>query len=200
LFWLGSINAATIFNDTYNWVDPISSGEVQITADVFDNFGGDFTRYEWRYTVDNISYDPEPGLTTGFSGLHLVFALPGVADIGDQYGPAEWVFNQDHEGLDLYLPVPAIPPAGIGWDTAITLLPGIMPGSSGEFGFTTSDQVFIGLYGPGLTVAHSNVVNGVAVGFFTGNIAAPFVPIPAAVWLFGSGLISLIGLARRKKS
>ena len=26
------------------------------------------------------------------------------------------------------------------------------------------------------------------------------VPIPAAVWLFGSGLIGLIGIARRKKS
>ena len=26
------------------------------------------------------------------------------------------------------------------------------------------------------------------------------VPVPAAVWLFGSGLIGLIGIARRKKS
>jgi hypothetical protein len=29
---------------------------------------------------------------------------------------------------------------------------------------------------------------------------APAVPIPAAVWLFGSGLIGLVGIARRKKS
>ena len=42
---------------------------------------------------------------------------------------------------------------------------------------------------------------------FTGqdNVAiGPFpvseVPVPAAVWLFGSGLIGLIGIARRKKS
>jgi hypothetical protein len=34
-------------------------------------------------------------------------------------------------------------------------------------------------------------------GFVT---AAPAVPIPAAVWLFGSGIIGLIGIARRKKS
>ena len=26
------------------------------------------------------------------------------------------------------------------------------------------------------------------------------VPVPAAVWLFGSGLIGLIGIARRKKA
>ena len=29
---------------------------------------------------------------------------------------------------------------------------------------------------------------------------APAVPVPAAVWLFGSGLIGLIGVARRKKA
>jgi hypothetical protein len=29
---------------------------------------------------------------------------------------------------------------------------------------------------------------------------APVVPVPAAVWLFGSGLLGLIGLARKKKS
>ena len=30
--------------------------------------------------------------------------------------------------------------------------------------------------------------------------AAPVIPIPAAVWLFGSGLLGLIGIARRKKA
>jgi len=35
----------------------------------------------------------------------------------------------------------------------------------------------------------------------TGGVqVAPTVPIPAAAWLFGSGLIGLIGLARRKKA
>ena len=31
-----------------------------------------------------------------------------------------------------------------------------------------------------------------------GDVGAPIIPIPGAVWLFGSGLIGLIGLARRK--
>ena len=30
--------------------------------------------------------------------------------------------------------------------------------------------------------------------------SAPAVPVPAAVWLFGSGLLGLVGVARRKKS
>jgi len=31
-----------------------------------------------------------------------------------------------------------------------------------------------------------------------GNVSA--VPVPAAVWLFGSGLLGLVGIARRKKA
>lgn len=30
--------------------------------------------------------------------------------------------------------------------------------------------------------------------------ASPVVPVPAAVWLFGSGLLGLVGVARRKKA
>jgi hypothetical protein len=32
----------------------------------------------------------------------------------------------------------------------------------------------------------------------SGNVGAAIVPLPAAVWLFGSGLLGLIGMARRK--
>lgn len=37
-------------------------------------------------------------------------------------------------------------------------------------------------------------------GFYIDNVNISAVPIPAAVWLFGSGLIGVIGLARRKLS
>lgn len=41
--------------------------------------------------------------------------------------------------------------------------------------------------------------NSQGIALFGGAALAP-VPVPAAIWLFGSGLIGLIGIARRKKA
>ena len=35
---------------------------------------------------------------------------------------------------------------------------------------------------------------------YDGTFEVSSVPVPAAVWLFGSGLLGLIGVARRKKA
>lgn len=62
-------------------------------------------------------------------------------------------------------------------------------------------------YVGGLNLSFSTVNPNVGVGqsfnsndIFSGDIVNNPVPVPAAVWLFGSGLIGLIGIARRKKS
>ena len=51
------------------------------------------------------------------------------------------------------------------------------------------------------SVRRGLTVNATATFEFT-YTAAPIssVPVPAAIWLFGSGLLGLIGVARRKKS
>jgi hypothetical protein len=35
---------------------------------------------------------------------------------------------------------------------------------------------------------------------FSGIVEQTAVPVPAAVWLFGSGLLGLVGIARRKQT
>ncbi len=86
-------------------------------------------------------------------------------------------------------------------------------GSFTDF-FNSNDKVFlyslgeVGLINPGASVtgaflfepallASSGVVFGSNGGVNTA-ITVSAVPVPAAVWLFGSGLIGLVGIARRK--
>ncbi len=55
--------------------------------------------------------------------------------------------------------------------------------SAGTLGtFTGTDDNFDGIYGE----------------WNTGSFTAAVVPVPAAVWLLGSGLLGLVGIARRK--
>jgi len=54
------------------------------------------------------------------------------------------------------------------------------------------------LFNPAL-LASSGLVIGTN-GTTNSAIAVSAVPVPAAIWLFGSGLLGLVGIARRKKS
>lgn len=67
---------------------------------------------------------------------------------------------------------------------------GLQPGEESLFYFIKTNAT---TYKPGSTV----LING---GIAAIPSYAPAIPVPAAVWLFGSGLIGLIGVARRKKS
>ena len=58
---------------------------------------------------------------------------------------------------------------------------------SGSFNFTLGD-------------GNSQIFTSVAGGFVDSIGTADAVPVPAAVWLFGSGLLGLVGVARRKKA
>lgn len=54
-----------------------------------------------------------------------------------------------------------------------------------------------GGHGPFLAAAHIQNTTGAGTGG-SGWIAPAPIPVPAAIWLFGSGLIGLAGVARRK--
>ena len=58
------------------------------------------------------------------------------------------------------------------------------------------------LYGPGILASQLFVVLQGTSGpiYASGGQPVNAVPLPAAVWLFGSGLLGLAGLARRKKA
>ena len=65
--------------------------------------------------------------------------------------------------------------------------------------------IILGDYFADLALSNNDIVGGTwqaNVPFVPTNgwTATRVVPVPAAVWLFGSGLIGLVGMARRKKA
>ena len=91
---------------TYNWTDPASGGEVEITENVYKS--GDLMK--WEYVVYNHNYDPEPGITNGFSGFQIQFPVQ-VAEVANQMNPGgttgPWQQNA-FSGV--------APPWGVEWD------------------------------------------------------------------------------------
>jgi len=65
-----------------------------------------------------------------------------------------------------------------------------------QFNFTGIDALSFESYGG----TNAGYTGGSGVHFAMEEFTYNAVPIPAAVWLFGSGLIGLIGIARRKKA
>ena len=70
---------------------------------------------------------------------------------------------------------------------------------------SATSGIIIGDYFADLALSNNDIVDGtwVADGAFLptdGWTATRPVPVPAAAWLFGSGLLGLVGMARRKKS
>jgi hypothetical protein len=78
-------------------------------------------------------------------------------------------------------------------------------GSGGKVLGTATGQSMNYTSGNGLFVGQTFVQGGPLVGLrvsigFLGNDPPSLVPVPAAVWLFGSGLLGLFGVARRRKA
>jgi hypothetical protein len=86
----------------------------------------------------------------------------------------------------------------------------IATGTSGTLDLIGGDEFILGLNMGGTWLTDTSVVslgaNSYQVGFNNAGTLVtvdvriiPAVPVPAAVWLFGSGLLGLVGIARRKK-
>lgn len=98
---------------------------VVITLDVYDGQPGG--RYLWQYTVENISYDPVPGNTNGFSGFETYLPTP-IAEIAD---------ITPNDGTVPPWEVNCCSGNPVEWDRDNTAGDGIMPGQTGVFSFTT---------------------------------------------------------------
>jgi hypothetical protein len=127
---------------SYTWTDPVSGGQANITQNVYEGVEivepdgtvvfvpHDMT---WEYVVTNLSYDPEPGITNGFSGFQLLFPGP-VPELYNQQSPAVGGPWQQNAFSGQF------PPFGVEWDAALPGA-GIMPGQTGTFSFSTFERM-----------------------------------------------------------
>ena len=188
-----SLTGAQI-NDVVNTNIVPGNGEIPATGLVYNVTGSTVTNPAGRaIQATNFTYDPTnlTGTATGQIGLGGVLRFMG--NFGGIFATGDYALKYDATrvgnaagGSGWYLlnnygfPVP-------GWDlTDITA-------SSDPFSLSLSGTL---KWSPEVTNAffHSSDI-GKSMGTFT--FVSP-VPLPAAVWLFGSGMIGVVGLARRR--
>jgi len=129
----------------------------------------------------------------------------------------------DPFGVEIYAVSSTLPNWELGFFTPSASTPGMpdtIPGVRfwGDSGSTTETISFTSDYLPMWGDFYATDTNAVAAAWNTGFTnpdsdandnfhimvpgagGMPIIPIPSAVWLFGSGLLGMIGIARRKKA
>ena len=162
------------------------------------------------------------GQTTSVGASHGGAPLPG--DTGEITAP--WFFNGstgtdqltvaatgdttaglDMSGWTLNLNGDVIDMGSGAWDV-LNCADSSMGCAGATFAESTADISWSGTYGDTYTLFYTATVQSggyAGTKYFLKLIGTveqglvPAVPVPAAVWLFGSGLLGLVGVARRKK-
>lgn len=123
-----------LFTNTHFYVT--DWGNIDIKVEVFNNYQGDFTKYWWKYSVTNHSYDPLPGSTNGFAGFETALPnnVPDIGDFGAPDGIPPWEMN-------MYSGQP------VEWDLTNTngapVGGGTMPGETEVYSFTTAPRLVV---------------------------------------------------------
>ena len=133
------------------------------------------------------------------------FGFVWTAHGGTTFGPGTYSFATVEAGT--YTGV-VVGPNQIGghilfdWNTTTNIdVVNVWNFCSGCGGYTSQDVTAVSPTGQPNGIRGLEMIDGAFPGFeanFDFKVAA--VPVPAAVWLFGSGLLGLVGVARRKKA
>ena len=154
----------------------VNAATVSYTLDeIFLDDGTQMTgAFDWNYTVGDFE-----GGSGVFTALELPYGPDGTVPPLEQEG---MVFTIEYRQIEISLD-------GNFHDYGLDIiLKFVQPLSPTQFSSIDLSTSFHECCGNGFE-NHS---------FISGSISP--VPVPAAIWLFGSGLIGLVGVARRKKA
>jgi len=127
------------------------------------------------------------------------FGLTWTAHSGTTFGPGTYSFDTIEGGTYTGIVVGAGQVGGhilFDWGTTADIdvinVWDVTDNGDGTFSYFSTDVDGDGYRGLGM-------IDGAFPGF-NANFDMTAVPVPAAVWLLGSGLVGLVGVARRKKA
>jgi hypothetical protein len=211
---LASANTVSYILDVTN-IDPLPSGTPYLYVTIDDEGAtGDI-----NFTVETV-YDFDEGNNfgiqsfgfnnTGDEGIDLIAAnllLPGnwgfVAD-ANQSGFGQFEFTVSTTGSDRMDPL-MFSITGIEGDTIVSYTgPSTGNAGHGNAWFAAHLADFGTDVGDGCSAIGVDGCKEITSGWFGGGNGfggppASVIPVPAAVWLFGSGLLGLVGVARRSR-
>jgi hypothetical protein len=188
----------------------LSLGAGVAQAATFEMYDPNGTLFETE--VDNtvvFTYDTN-AMTFGVSSSDPFLFLSWTASGGVLYAPGTYTININGDGNDEVTGSPAAPLANGDGLYTFTVPAGSYGGNSNiAWAAATGIDVFMAWSADGTTsldidgdgIPGARIVDNVFMGLsanFTPGPAGPaaVVPVPAAVWLFGSGLLSLLGFGR----
>lgn len=218
--------ASTVFSTDFNSATPpaeISPGSALITGvqgytglgPVGNQFGGNFLRSE-TYNAVSLQLNNLPA----HSAINLAFLFAAIDSLdgsGEIYPQGDYfnvvvdgvtIFNQSFANAAPYQIQSYVSPAGVELARHVDL------GFSGPGSYYTDSAYNLGADPIFSNIAHTASTANIQFFFQGGGIqslndeswamdnltvtvAAAPVPVPAAVWLLGSGLIGLVGVASR---
>ena len=222
-FFIGSVfTVSGASASTIEWVDWTSAVNGSNTSGWIGSASGEMTTsnglisvgYEghiWSAQTEPNSYWWTEGTPAPYTGNSVIDNAPDSSDIIRlQYSGST---NTITFSQAVYMPVMAFVsvgrdglPVSYDFDQSFTLLSD-GEGFYGDGTWIKSGNSLIGEEAHGAiqfngwvtSISWSNDVNELWHGFTIGATEIQPVPIPAAAWLFSSGLIGLVGIARRKK-
>ena len=206
-----SVNAVTAFNvqgiENLDWLELTATANQsrdQVESELISGGTLEGWRYATRSEVETL-YDSLWGGTTetwsadNYAGARTFFDAFGISEVYSSLnnsgyrldGYAEWNTFFGVEGDACVTPSNSCIGSVLIFDSA--------------YGATDNEGWFQDNYGlsNGVDLANDQLSSGDNLNqpyFASHLVRVSAVPVPAAVWLFGSGLIGLIGIARRKKS